>query len=191
LGPSLKVSKKNEVVLSKESKSAEKSKNKLKKQELKHDEERARVRDDAELEISTGNVLTLQASSSKKTAKALGKRPAGPNTSLGAADDSDNDSDANSEVDAQERALSAKSKGKGKAGPSAIQQRDLVALAFAGDNVVKVSAPMRDIWVILTFLAGVRRDQKARDCGRRTQRGGYDDTRLGAYGPCYIIRTRS
>ncbi|TEB18561.1 Utp14-domain-containing protein [Coprinellus micaceus] len=108
--PSLRHQKR--VVLSKESKSAEKSKNKLKKQELKHDEERAR------------------ASSSKKTAKALGKRPAGPNTSLGAADDSDNDSDANSEVDAQERALSAKSKGKGKA-------ESLVALAFAGDNVVK------------------------------------------------------
>jgi U3 small nucleolar RNA-associated protein 14 len=46
-------------------------------------------------------------------------------------------------VDAQEQALRLKGmmKGKGKAGKAAVmafEQRDLVARAFAGDNVVRV-----------------------------------------------------
>ncbi|KAJ7252701.1 Utp14 protein-domain-containing protein [Mycena haematopus] len=50
----------------------------------------------------------------------------------------DEDDDANSEVDAQEQALQLKKQGKaGKAGVKAFEQRDLVALAFAGDNVVR------------------------------------------------------
>jgi U3 small nucleolar RNA-associated protein 14 len=58
---------------------------------------------------------------------------------LGAGVD-DDDEDANSEVDAQEHALQLKKK-KGKAEKAAVkafEQRDLVALAFAGDNVVRV-----------------------------------------------------
>ncbi|KAG6901574.1 hypothetical protein C0995_010342 [Termitomyces sp. Mi166 len=45
------------------------------------------------------------------------------------------DDDGNSEVEAQEKALELKGKGKAKL-PQAFEQRDLVALAFAGDNVV-------------------------------------------------------
>ncbi|KAJ8688838.1 hypothetical protein PTI98_013583 [Pleurotus ostreatus] len=48
----------------------------------------------------------------------------------------DDDSDANSEVEEQEKMISAKQNG-GKNGQIAFQQRDLVALAFAGDNVVQ------------------------------------------------------
>ena len=56
-----------------------------------------------------------------------------------AVDDQDSDSDVNSELEEQERVASRKSKGKGKAnGVKAFEQRDLVALAFAGDNVVQV-----------------------------------------------------
>ncbi|KAG6818499.1 hypothetical protein H0H93_004542 [Arthromyces matolae] len=50
-------------------------------------------------------------------------------------EDGDEDDDAHSEVDAQEHALELKAKGKAKL-PHAFEQRDLVALAFAGDNVV-------------------------------------------------------
>ncbi|KAJ7017520.1 small-subunit processome [Mycena alexandri] len=50
----------------------------------------------------------------------------------------DDEDDANSEVDAQEQTLQLKKKGKaGKAAVKAFEQRDLVALAFAGDNVVR------------------------------------------------------
>jgi U3 small nucleolar RNA-associated protein 14 len=47
------------------------------------------------------------------------------------------DSDAHSEIEEQEKALSQKGKGKSK-GVKAFEQRDLVARAFAGDNVVQV-----------------------------------------------------
>jgi len=47
------------------------------------------------------------------------------------------DSDSHSEIEEQEKALSQKGKGKSK-GVKAFEQRDLVARAFAGDNVVQV-----------------------------------------------------
>lgn len=49
----------------------------------------------------------------------------------------ENESDSNSEVEAQEAALTLKGKGKTN-GIKAFEQRDLIALAFAGDNVVQV-----------------------------------------------------
>ncbi|KAF5332696.1 hypothetical protein D9611_005277 [Ephemerocybe angulata] len=134
---SIRITKKNEVVVSKESKSADKSKNKLKKETKKREEEKVKAKDDAELEISTENVLTLQDSAAlKQKKKAAGKKAVSMVATAGGSGDSE-DEDANSEVDAQEAALLAKAKGKGKAGPGAFQQRDLVALAFAGDNVIK------------------------------------------------------
>lgn len=70
--------------------------------------------------------------SAKKT-----RAPAPAQTSP--ADEDDSDSDANSELEEQELAAAAKGKRKGKAnGVKALEQRDLVALAFAGDNVVQV-----------------------------------------------------
>lgn len=56
---------------------------------------------------------------------------------LAASDQSDDESDSNSEVGAQEIALTLKGKGKAS-GIKAFEQRDLVAAAFAGDNVVQV-----------------------------------------------------
>ncbi|KAK0194413.1 Utp14-domain-containing protein [Armillaria mellea] len=103
--------KKNEVVVDKNSNLTEKSKNKLKKQAKKSEKEKAMAQDDAVVEISVENVLTL------------GK------------DDDGDDSDGNSEVEAQEKMLGAKNKGKGK--HVAFEQRDLVKMAFAGDNVVQ------------------------------------------------------
>ena len=49
----------------------------------------------------------------------------------------EDESDSNSEVEVQERALTLKGKGK-ENGIKAFEQRDLIALAFAGDNVVQV-----------------------------------------------------
>ena len=133
--------KKNEILLSKDSTALTKSKNKLKKQAKKREEEKEKLRDDAVVEISMDNVLSLGSGPSvptpatetaKKTATQSRKDPT-TNGSL-----VDDDSDANSEVEAQEKALDTKSKTNAK-GLKAFAQRDLVALAFAGDNVVQVS----------------------------------------------------
>ncbi|KAK0223862.1 Utp14-domain-containing protein [Armillaria fumosa] len=105
--------KKNEVVVDKNSNLTEKSKNKLKKKAKKTEKEKAMAQDDAVVEISVENVLTL------------GK----------VADDDGDDSDCNSEVEAQEKMLETKTKKKGK--NVAFEQRDLVKMAFAGDNVVQ------------------------------------------------------
>ncbi len=106
--------KKNEVVVDKNSNLTEKSKNKLKKKAKKTEKEKAMAQDDAVVEISVENVLTL------------GK----------VAVDDGGDSDGNSEVEAQEKMLETKNKKKGK--NVAFEQRDLVKMAFAGDNVVQV-----------------------------------------------------
>ncbi|KAK0220989.1 Utp14-domain-containing protein [Armillaria nabsnona] len=105
--------KKNEVVVDKNSNLTEKSKNKLKKKAKKTEKEKSMAQDDAVVEISVENVLTL------------GK----------VADDDGGDSDGNSEVEAQEKMLETKNKKKGK--NVAFEQRDLVKMAFAGDNVVQ------------------------------------------------------
>ncbi|PBK84660.1 Utp14-domain-containing protein [Armillaria gallica] len=105
--------KKNEVVVDKNSNLTEKSKNKLKKKAKKTEKEKAMAQDDAVVEISVENVLTL------------GK----------VADDDGGDSDGNSEVEAQEKMLETKNKKKRK--NVAFEQRDLVKMAFAGDNVVQ------------------------------------------------------
>lgn len=149
-------SRKNEVVVGKDSKAAEKSKNKLRKLASKRGEAKEKAKDDATLVIETEKMLTLpnsvtvSAAKSSSNASVLitpssGKRAksVGPNetdtkakikrvTNKNLGDPSD-DSDANSEVEAQERALEAKTKGL-----KPFQQRDLVALAFAGDDVVQV-----------------------------------------------------
>ncbi|TFK21288.1 Utp14-domain-containing protein [Coprinopsis marcescibilis] len=131
---SLKVGrKKNEVVVSKDSKAADKSKNKLRKNARKHEEEKQLEKDDAILEISADNVLQLSTESSTSKASSSQKKDTGVVSA-----DNDDDSDSNSEADAQEQGLLRKMKGKGKAAAqTAFQQRDLVALAFAGDNVVR------------------------------------------------------
>ncbi|KAJ7453927.1 Utp14-domain-containing protein [Mycena galericulata] len=113
---------KNDVVVSKDSKSVDKARYKLAKNEKKLDKTAVAIaRDDEVVEIEMGKTLGND-----------GQQKSEPPTT-----GSGDDDDANSEVDAQEQAL-GKKKGKGgKAGVKAFEQRDLVALAFAGDNVVR------------------------------------------------------
>lgn len=112
--------------MSKTSGAADKSKNRLKKQSKKLDEERTKARNDAEIEISMDNVLEPTEPRAKPAPLVAPTTP------------SDDGSDGNnSEVEEQETLLSAKQSG-GKNRQVAFQQRDLVALAFAGDNVVQV-----------------------------------------------------
>ena len=137
---------KNEILVGKNSTGAAKSKHQIKKQLLKGAEEREKAQDDAVVEISMDEVLKLPSepgareeeedhATGVKSGKAKGKEKAAPNgRQVDAAFEA---SDAESEVEAQEREQQVKAKGKGK-GIKAFEQRDLVALAFAGDNVVQV-----------------------------------------------------
>lgn len=125
--------KKNEVVVGKSSDALDRSKNKLGKQAKKRVEEQERQKDDAVVEISTKDVMTMHhppsASGSQKKKDLKGKGKA-EETRVAL-----DDSDANSEVEEQEKALGQKGKMKAR---KAFEQRDLVARAFAGDNVVQV-----------------------------------------------------
>ncbi|KAK7030705.1 Utp14-domain-containing protein [Favolaschia claudopus] len=106
--------KKNDIIVSKDSKVMDKARHKLSKNEKKLDQVAvAAAQDDQVVEIDM-------------------------NKTLGADEYENSDDDSNSEVDAQEGALQAKKKRKGQKGKvQAFEQRDLVALAFAGDNVVR------------------------------------------------------
>lgn len=123
-----------------------KSTNKLKKRIAKGGEEKERIQDDAVLEIDANNVLTaLEPASTpavintKHKLKGKGKEQSKNDSVAVQISPADaDDSDGHSEVDEQERTLERKRKGgKGK-GVTAFKQRELVSLAFAGDNVVQV-----------------------------------------------------
>ena len=135
--------KKNEIVVGKSSGLAEKSKNRLRKHQEKHDSEREKAKDDAVVEISVNSILNLRPDESERT----NPPPVSKAKVAAQADvDSDGDSGANSEVEEQERRLTEKKrKGKGKAKDQGavkpFAQRDLVSLAFAGDKVVQVCSP--------------------------------------------------
>ena len=126
---------------------AEKSNNRLRKHQEKHESEREKAKDDAIVEISMNTILNLRPEESEQAnlppvSKAMGKAKVATQTEV----DSDEDSGVNSEVEEQERRLTEKKKkGKGKAkGQSIVKpfaQRDLVSLAFAGDKVVQVCFP--------------------------------------------------
>lgn len=140
VAPSRLPRKKNEAVVYKNADTMAKSANKLKKQEAKGEEGKERARDDSVLEIEIDKVLTIPdpptaSSPAKKGGKATQKPKQRNQPSTGAevpADDAD--SDVHSEIEEQERADSQTVNAKGV---KAFQQRELVALAFAGDNVVE------------------------------------------------------
>ncbi|KAJ4473028.1 Utp14-domain-containing protein [Lentinula aciculospora] len=150
-GPSKAARKKNEVVMDKDSSQTTKSKHKLSKQTQKAEEEKTRAKNDALVEIEMDTVLvnpdvpktleeeedasgTSMLSTEKKSRSKtkIGKTQ----TPLSSGAISDGDSDGGeSEVEEQEKMLQMK--GKKAKTLNAFEQRELVARAFAGDNVVK------------------------------------------------------
>ncbi|KZT73253.1 Utp14-domain-containing protein [Daedalea quercina L-15889] len=135
--------KRHEVAVSKHSASADKSKDKLRKRKQKHEEEKEKAKEDAAVDISMSSVMTLGSSSAsagpseKHKHATTSKAAKSVKSARRQPEEDDSDSDANSEAEEQERLL-VDPKGKGKAkGVKAFQQRDLVARAFAGDNVVQ------------------------------------------------------
>ena len=111
--------KKNEIAVSKDSSSAVKGKNKLRKRQRETQEAVAKVQDDAVLEISPVDLLVASFKSSQQ------------------AKPGDSSSDEDGEVEGQEERLKRKGKPPARA-YHAFEQRELVTKAFAGDNVVEV-----------------------------------------------------
>lgn len=140
VAPSRLQRKKNEAVVYKNANTLAKSANKFKKQAAKGEEGKEHARDDAVLEIEIDKVLTIPnppttSSPSKKRGKATQKPKQRNRSSTGAeVRPDDADSDVHSEIEEQERADRQAVNAKGV---QAFQQRELVALAFAGDNVVE------------------------------------------------------
>lgn len=141
------------MAVSKHSAGAEKSKNKLRKKKQSLEEERAKAREDAVVDISMAEVMTLPSGSNSAGPSSIApskeKRSKPPKTLAASAvsrsqeqDADSDDSDANSELDVQERIVDSKLKGKARA-VKAFEQRDLVARAFAGDNVVQQFAEQK------------------------------------------------
>jgi U3 small nucleolar RNA-associated protein 14 len=128
--------KNNEVLVAKDSSAIEKSKGKLKKQAQKREEEKAKARDDAIVEISMDNVLTLEIPA---PTDASPDNPENAMRKTSSAQGADDDSDVHSEVEEQERVLTSTG-GRKARGVHAFEQRELVARAFAGDNVVEVGS---------------------------------------------------
>ncbi|KAF8814462.1 small-subunit processome [Phlegmacium glaucopus] len=128
----------NEVAVQKDCKALDKSKSKLKKQ-AREREEREKAKEDKIVEVSLDHYLTLPADPSGS--KPVGK--AGQQLPVVHADE--DESDNSSEVEAQED-VTLERNGKVH-GIKAFAQRDLVAVAFAGDNVVQSfeEAKSRDI----------------------------------------------
>lgn len=130
--------KKNEAIVHKDASALAKSVSKLKKQGTKGDE-KERARDDAVLEIDVDKVLTIPDPPINPSTRGQGKekekekRKRSTSSSDGPVDDPN--SDVNSEIEEQE---SLETQGVNAKRIKAFQQRDLVALAFAGDNVVEV-----------------------------------------------------
>ncbi|KAF8510410.1 Utp14-domain-containing protein [Hysterangium stoloniferum] len=131
---------KNEIVIGKDSSGAAKTKNQTQKQLKKHVDEREKARDDATVEISMDDVLEIPDEPTTQANELVGGISSKVKTKQKAhqnglkVDAAFEDSDADSEIEAQEQHVKANDKGKGT---KAFQQRDLVAMAFAGDNVVQ------------------------------------------------------
>ncbi|KAL1704517.1 Utp14 protein-domain-containing protein [Schizophyllum commune] len=127
--------KKNEVVVSKDSKALDKSRAKMEKRAKKRQAEKEKAADEAVVEIDVTKVLTRSTEGKEKKGKKGEKEGFKEEATAPAATSAfDSEDDSEDEAELQEQALK---KGKKNKGPTAFTQRDLVAKAFAGDNVVQ------------------------------------------------------
>ena len=137
--------KKNAVVVGKHSDAATLSKNALKKRQRKAAEAQKEAKEDAIVDIDVGKVLRLEGTPAQpngsKTVITNGAKAAG-----GFEEEEDDE-----EREEQEAKLVAR--GKGKKGVTTFEQRELVAMAFAGDNVI--AARILYLVVRRTLLTGV------------------------------------
>jgi U3 small nucleolar RNA-associated protein 14 len=119
---------KNEVTLGKNSDGATLSKNAMKKRLRKQAEALAQAKDDSNLEIDVNTIMSIP----KTDTLNKPKRASEPTTGHHRVDATYHDDDVQ-----EEHGLVGP---RTKNGPTAFEQRELVARAFAGDNVIDVSS---------------------------------------------------
>jgi len=111
--------KRSEVAISKDSDTTTKTKNKLRKRQRETEDEVAKAREDAALEIAPTDLLLASSQDGRRTrARTSASNP-----------------DEDDEVEEQEKGLMQKA---ADSKLNAFRQKDLVTMAFAGDNVVEV-----------------------------------------------------
>lgn len=136
--------KKNAVVVGKNSDAATLSKNALRKRQRKAAEAQKEAKEDAVVDIDVGKVMRLGGAPARPASQ--------PNTVGAKAAGGFEDEEEDEEREEQEARLVAR--GRGKKGVTTFEQRELVAMAFAGDNVVAVRILLH-IVVFRTLLIGV------------------------------------
>jgi U3 small nucleolar RNA-associated protein 14 len=153
---SRKVSKKkNVVVVGKNSDAATLSENALKKRQRKAAEARKEAKEDAVVDIDVGKVLRLENASALPVPR---KQPQsnGPNTAAtNGARVAGGFEDENEDEEREEQEAKLLARGQGK-GVTMFEQRELVAMAFAGDNVIAVCCLCLAVFgTLLTDVTGV------------------------------------
>jgi U3 small nucleolar RNA-associated protein 14 len=114
------------------------------------------AKEDGVVEISSDKVLTLpSAPSDSNPSEPVRKADQKASQQAAVVQADESESDSNSEVGAQEAALTLKGKGKAN-GIKAFEQRDLVAAAFAGDNVIRVRSCL-SVHLLTFVLTGTTR----------------------------------
>ena len=151
-----KVSKrKNAVVVGKNSDAATLSKNALKKRQRKAAEAQEDAKEDAVVNIDVGKVLKLEIAPARPAPTPKSQaQPDAPVTNGAKVAGGFEDEDEDEEREEQEAKLVARR--KGKKGVTTFEQRELVAMAFAGDNVIAVRILCLVVSIVsLTGTAGV------------------------------------
>ncbi|KAF8592755.1 small-subunit processome [Ramaria rubella] len=199
-----------EVLIGEDSAGADKSKKAMKRRLLKGAEERERAKEDAVVEINLEGVLGVPGEGGSGEAVgtgmdvgsvgARGREKAKLNRDGRQVDAAYEDSDADSEVEAQEQQVNGKATGKSGKNVKAFEQRDLVARAFAGDNVVQdfaklkkreieADAPRNEDRTLpgwgLWGGAGVRHNPKAKKSIKKV--AGIDPTSRADHGKPHLI----
>ena len=145
--------KKNAVIVGKDSDAATLSKNALKKRQRKAAEAQEDAKEDAVVDIDVGKVLTLENAPAQPAPKMQARSTAPINGGAKVAGGFE-DEDEDEEREEQEARLVAR--GKGKKAVTTFEQRELVAMAFAGDNVIAVRILYHEVYIVLlTGIVGV------------------------------------
>jgi U3 small nucleolar RNA-associated protein 14 len=128
------------VTLGKNSDAATLSKNAMKKRLRKQGQVLAQAKDDSNLEIDVNTIMSIP----KTDTPNKSKRVPEPTTGHHRVDEAYHDDDVQ-----EEHGLVGP---RAKHGPTIFEQRELVARAFAGDNVTDVSSVIAGDCMIQTFI---------------------------------------
>ncbi|KAK4046557.1 hypothetical protein OIV83_006009 [Microbotryomycetes sp. JL201] len=129
----------NKAAVTKDARDADKVANKVSRHKSKQDDARIAEKEDAQVDIDPTNVMSLPQKAvdkpqiNQKLPQTAGKGRRQPSSHVAGDDSGDDDIEGDHDIEQDDEEIDAQ-RGKGKA---AIRQRELVAKAFAGDNVLE------------------------------------------------------